>query len=111
MNRSLQSATLAAAIVLALGVISPAEAAGRPDLVQRGLKQGKPHVFNEVLVKFKDGVTASDRRAVRQGLGASQLRTVRANRRNGGDLILTRLPMSVAVSTAVSALTDDVAVD
>ena len=111
MNRSLQSATLAAAIVLALGVISPAEAAGRPDLVQRGLKQGKPHVFNEVLVKFKDGVTASDRRAVRQGLGASELRTVRANRRNGGDLVLMRLPMGVTVSTAVSALTGDVAVD
>lgn len=111
MKRSLRNATLGAAVLASLGMMGSAFAAGRPDLVQRGLKQGKPHVFNEVLVKFKDGVGATDRRAIGQGLGASELRTVRYSKRGAGDLVLMRLPMGVTVSTAVAALDGDSAVE
>ena len=110
MHRQFRKAALASAVVLSLGLSSTALAGGRPDLVLSGLQAGRTHAPGELLVKFRDGASAADRAAVRQGLRAQKLETVRAGR-NGGELALLRLPHGLAVATAVRALGADPAVE
>ncbi len=106
-----KSAVLSAAVLIALGLSATATAGGRPDLVANGLRAGVPHQQGELLVKFKDGSSASDMTVVVRGLGAQKLDTVRGGGKGRGELALFRLPAGVGVADAVAALSNDPAVD
>ena len=86
MKHSIRTAALAGAVVASLGLSSAAFAGGRPDLVISGLNAGRAHQSNELLVKFRDGTTAAQQAAVRQGLGASKIDVVRAGNSQRGEL-------------------------
>ncbi|QSX77346.1 S8 family peptidase [Agrilutibacter solisilvae] len=73
-----------------------------------GLKAGKPHEASELLVKFRDGSTAAQQLAVRQGLGAQKIQTVRGGK---GELALLRLPAGKSLAASVSALASNPAVE
>ncbi|MDQ3617849.1 MAG: S8 family serine peptidase [Pseudomonadota bacterium] len=103
--------TLASAIVLSLGLSSAALASGRPDLVLSGLKEGRAHVAGEVLVKFRDGASATDQLAVHQGVGAQKVDTVRQGGAGKGELALMKLPAGLDVAVAVRALSADPSVE
>ncbi|MBA2239522.1 MAG: S8 family serine peptidase [Lysobacter sp.] len=111
MTHRFRTAALAGAVVATLGLSSTAFAGGRPDLVLAGLKAGRAHQSNEVIVKFRDGSSAAEQAAVRQGLGASKLETVRSGTGKDAETALLRLPAGVGVATAVRALSRDSAVE
>ena len=111
MKQSIRTAALAGAVVASLGLSSAAFAGGRPDLVISGLNAGRAHQANELLVKFRDGTTAAQQTAVRQGLGASKIDVVRAGNSQRGELALMRLPAGRDLSATVSALSRNAAVE
>ena len=88
MKQSFRTAALAAAVIAALGVCSTAAAGGRPDLVLAGLKAGRAHQADEIIVKYRDGTGAAEQAAVRQGLGASKADTVRGGNARRGEIAL-----------------------
>jgi subtilisin family serine protease len=94
--------TLSLAIVAALALSQTAFAGGRSDLVLAGLAAGKQHTPGELLVQFAAGASASDRAAVRAGLGASKIETVA--RAGGAELELLQLPPGLAIADAVRGL-------
>lgn len=108
MNSHFRRVALVSAIVASLGIISTADAAGRPGLAIRGLQEGRAHVAGELLVKFRDGSAAAQQAAVRRGLGAQMLETVRGGK---GALALLRLPAGLSLAAAVRALSADPAVE
>lgn len=110
MNRVVRNSLLAGAVVAALGLSATAFAGGRPELVMSGLKAGKPHQADDLIVKFRDGTVASQQGAVRGGLGASAVRTLRAGGK-GGDVVLMRLPRGLGVVAAIEALQGDPSVE
>lgn len=61
MKSVLRTTLLAAATMAALGTASTAFAGGRPDLVEQGLRAGKAHVADQLIVQFRAGATASDK--------------------------------------------------
>ena len=111
MKHSFRTAALAGAVIATLGLSSTAFAGGRPDLVLQGLNAGRAHQSDEIIVKFRDGSSSAQQAAVRQGLGASKLETVRAGSSRQGETVLLKLPRGVAVATAVRALANDPAID
>jgi subtilisin family serine protease len=111
MKQKFRSGILASAVILAMGMSSTAAAGGRPDLVLAGLKAGRAHQADELIVKFRDGSTASDQAAVRQGLRAQKLDTVRRGNGGQGEMALLRLPAGASVAAAVRALANDPAVE
>jgi serine protease len=104
MKHPLRAAALSAAVIATLGLSSTAFAGGRPDLVLAGLKAGKAHEVGELLVKYRDGSTAVQQSAVRQGLGAQKIDTVRGGNAGRGELSLLRLPAGKDIAAAVRAL-------
>ena len=104
MKHPFRTAALSAAVIASLGLSSAAIAGGRPDLVLAGLKAGKAHEAGELLVKFRDGTTASQQSAIRQGLGAEKIDTVRAGSAKKGELALLRLPAGKDIAAAVRSL-------
>jgi subtilisin family serine protease len=106
-----RTGALAGAVVALLGLSSTAFAGGRPDLALAGLKAGRAHQANEVIVKYRDGASAADQAAVRRGLGASKLDTVRAGDASRGETALLRLPAGTSVAAAVQALSREPAVE
>ena len=82
-------------------------AGGRPDLVLAGLDKGRPHETGELLVKFRDGVTAKQAAAYVRGLGAQKLDTLVRGRASRGETALVRLPAALTVAATVDALADD----
>jgi subtilisin family serine protease len=111
MKLPLRTGVLAGAVVAMLGLSSTAIAGGRPDLVLAGLKAGRAHQANEIIVKYRDGTSGADQAAVRQGLGASKLDTIRQGGAKRGETALLRLPAGVAVAAAVQALSREPAVE
>uniref|UniRef100_UPI002FCBE1F2 S8 family serine peptidase n=1 Tax=Devosia sp. TaxID=1871048 RepID=UPI002FCBE1F2 len=97
MKHPFRTAALAGAVIATLGLSSAAFAGGRPDLVLAGLKAGKAHEAGQLLVKYRDGATASQQSAVRHGLGAQKIDTVRAGK---GELALLKLPAGANISAA-----------
>ena len=97
--------------LVAMGAAQAASAGGRPDLVVKGLKEGKPHASGELLVKYRDGAAAADRQAVVHGLGAQKLDTVRRGNGRTGEIALLKLPGNMDLSAAVQALSADPAVE
>ena len=96
--------TLSLAIAAAMAA-SAANAGGRSDLVLAALAAGKAqHTPGELLIQFSGRATAADRNAVRAGLGAHRVETVRGARNGAGDLELVRLAPGLAVADAVRGL-------
>ncbi|WP_454829364.1 S8 family peptidase [Pseudoxanthomonas wuyuanensis] len=102
---------LAGAVVAILGVSFSAQAGGRPDLVVSGLKAGRPHVAGELLVKYRDGVSAASREAVQHGLGAQKLETLRGGTAKKGELALLRMQPGLDLAAAVRAINNDPAIE
>jgi subtilisin family serine protease len=111
MKHSFRTAALSAAVIATLGLSATAAAAGRPDLVLAGLKAGKAHEAGELLVKFRDGSTVSQQSAIRQGLGAEKIDTVRAGSAKKGEIALLRLPAGKDIAAAVTSLSANPAVE
>jgi len=111
MTHSFRTAALAAAVIATLGLSSTAAAGGRPDLVLAGLNAGRAHQSNEIIVKYRDGTSAAEQAAVRQGLGANKVETVRGGSARLGETVLLKLPASVGVAAAVRALATDPAIE
>ena len=110
MSYRFRNAALTGAILAVLGV-STASAGGRPELVLQGLQAGRAHQADELIVKFRDGASAAQQVAVRQGLGARKVDTVRGGSARRGETALLKLPAGVGVAVAVQALMDDPAVE
>lgn len=110
MKHSLHVASLAGAVLLALGVSSTAMAGGRADLVLAGLKAGRAHQADELIVKYRDGASPSQRVSVQQALGASKRDTLRPANGARGETALLKLS-GVSVASAVQALRNDPAVE
>jgi subtilisin family serine protease len=103
-NTRKTASMLSLAIVAALGM-SAVQAGGRSDLVLAALEAGRAqHNPGELLVQFSSGTSSADRNAVRQGLGASRLETVRGAGNGKGELELMRLPAGLGVADAVRGL-------
>jgi subtilisin family serine protease len=96
--------TLSLAIVAALAMSQAAVAGGRSDLVLAGLASNTAHSPRELLVQFSPGTSAAERIAVRQGLGADKLETVRGAGDGRGELELMMLPPGAAIADAVRGL-------
>lgn len=111
MKHPFRTGALAGAVIALLGIGSTATAGGRPDLALAGLKAGRPHQANEIIVKYRDGASSADQAAVRQGLRASKIDTLRAGNGRQGETALLRLPAGTGVAAAVQALSADPAVD
>ena len=111
MKHPFRTAALSAAVIATLGLSSVAAAAGRPDLVLAGLKAGKAHEAGELLVKFRDGSTAAQQSAIRQGLGAEKIDVVRAGGAKKGEVALLRLPAGKDMAAAVRSLSASAAVE
>lgn len=111
MKHPIRTAALAGAVIASLGLSSAAFAGGRPDLVIAGLKAGRAHQANELLVKFRDGTSAAQQTAVRQGLGASKIDVVRAGNGTRGELALMRLPAGRDLAATIGALSSNAAVE
>ena len=111
MTHSFRTAALAAAVIATLGLTSTAAAGGRPDLVLTGLNAGRAHQSNEIIVKYRDGTSAAEQTAVRQGLGANKVETVRGGSARLGETVLLKLPAGVGVAAAVRALATDPAIE
>ena len=110
MSYRFRNAALTGAILAVLGV-STASAGGRPELVLQGLQAGRAHQADELIVKYRDGASAAQQAAVRQGLGARKVDTVRGGSARRGETALLKLPAGVGVAVAVQALMDDPAVE
>ena len=102
---------LASAVLISLGTSLAAQAGGRPDLVLNSLQAGRAHAAQELLVKYRDGASATNREAVRHGLGAQKLDTVRPGNAKKGELALLKLPAGVDLAAAISAINNDPAVE
>ncbi|MBW3551126.1 MAG: S8 family serine peptidase, partial [Proteobacteria bacterium] len=111
MKLPFRTGALAGAVIAMLAVYSTATAAGRPDLVLAGLKAGTPHQPAEIIVKFRDGSSAAEQRAVRQGLRATQVDTLRAGSSRRGETTLLRMPAGTGVASAIQAVGNHPAVE
>jgi subtilisin family serine protease len=111
MKQVFRTGILAGAVIAAMGVCSTAAAGGRPDLVLAGLKAGRAHQAGELIVKYRDGSTAMDQAAVREGLGARKLDVLRRGGRGHGETALLRLPAGASVAAAVRALAAEGAIE
>jgi len=110
-KRGLRRVALVSAVLLSLGLSSAAMAGGRPDLVLSGLQAGRAHEVGQLLVKYRDGTTPATQAAVRNGLGAQQLDTVRAGNAKVGELTLLRLPPGRDIAATVRTLSANPAVE
>jgi subtilisin family serine protease len=72
--------------------------------VLAGLQGGRAHEAGQLLVKYRDGTTAASQQAVRKGLGAQQLDTVRRGNARVGELALVQLPAGRDIAAAVRSL-------
>lgn len=82
-------------------------AGGRPDLVIAGLNNGRAHQAGELLVKFRDGVSAAQSSAFIRGFGAQKIDTVIRGNAKRGELALLKLPAGRSVAASVRALAND----
>ena len=108
MKHPYRTAALASAVLVSLGLSSAALAGGRPDLAIAGLKAGRAHEADQLLVKYRDGSTAAQQAAVRNGLGAQKLETVRGGK---GEIALLRMPAGRDLASAISTLSSNPAVE
>ncbi|MBX9403522.1 S8 family serine peptidase [Lysobacter sp. BMK333-48F3] len=111
MTSSFRIALLCGAVLTALGASSAAIAGGRPDLVLAGLKAGQAHRAGEVLVKFRDGSSASQQGAARQAFGLDKLKTLRGGNARNGELALWRVAPGRDLAATVYELSKNPSVE
>jgi len=111
MAKTFRRAALAAAVLASLGLSTSAFAGGRPDLVLSSLKAGRPHEVGQLLVKFRDGTTATQQASVRRAAGAMKLETVRRGDARHGELMLVQLLPGREVAATVRALSANAVVE
>lgn len=111
MEQFARRASLATAMVAALGLSSAAFAGGRPDTVISALNAGRPHENGELIVKFRDGAAVADQNVVRRGLGAEQVATLRAARSGRGGTALMRLPAGADMAGTIRVLSANPSVE
>jgi len=108
------SAVLAAAVAVALAGAGTAHAGGRPDLVRAALLHGNAHVAGELIVQFREGVTAAEHGGALSRASAERVKTL-VNARNridlGGDVELVRTRGFATTQEAIDALSADPAVE
>ena len=93
MKSAFRTTLLAAATLAALGTASTAFAGGRPDLVARGIAQGKPFAADEVIVQFRADATDADKARVMgrvNGARADVLSRGNGRGRGQGELLNVR---------------------
>ena len=113
MKSAFRTTLLAAATLAALGAASSAVAGGRPDLVAKGLAEGRAHVADQLIVQFRAGATEADKQRVMRRVNGDRAEVLaRGNRRIdiGGDIELMNL-RGRALRDAIAELQADGAVD
>lgn len=88
MKSVFRTTLLAAATLAALGTASTAFAGGRPDLVARGIAQGKPFQADQVIVQFRADATAADKARVMGRVNGNRADVLSRGRGRGGDVEL-----------------------
>jgi subtilisin family serine protease len=103
--RSSKSGILAIAIGAAI-LSSTVAAAGRSAEVLAAIEAGRAQfVTGELIIQYSASATAADRDAIRRGLGAHRLETLRDR------LEVLRVPVGLSIANAIRALDGDAAVD
>ena len=113
MTSVLKTIVLAAATLAALGAASSAFAGGRPDLVARGLAEGRAHVADQLIVQFRTGATESDKQRVMGRVNGNRAEVLARGHRRidaGGDIELLNL-RGRALRDAIADLQGDSAVE
>lgn len=89
MSSSLRYTVLAAATIAALGLSTVSVQAVQPDRALQGLKSN-PHISNELIVQFRDGISADQKNAVLARVGGKKIKNIvsAGNRVKGGDVDL-----------------------
>jgi subtilisin family serine protease len=111
MNHHIRRAALSAAVVASLGLSSAAFAGGRPDAAIAGLQAGRAHEAGELIIKFRDGVSAADQETVRRGIGAQKTDVVRPGGAGKGEMSLMRMPMIADMASTIRVLSMNPAVE
>lgn len=103
--RSSKSGILAIAIGAAI-LSSTVAAAGRSAEVLAAIEAGRAQfVTGELIIQYSASATAADRDAIRRGLGAHRLETLRDR------MEVLRVPVGLSIANAIRALDGDAAVD
>jgi subtilisin family serine protease len=113
MKSAFRTTLLAAATLAALGAASSAAAGGRPDLVAKGLAEGRAHVADQLIVQFRAGASEGDKQRVMRRVNGDRAETLaRGNRRIdiGGDIELLNV-RGRALRDAIADLQADGAVE
>jgi subtilisin family serine protease len=113
MKSAFRTTLLAAATLAALGAASSAVAGGRPDLVAKGLAEGRAHVADQLIVQFRSGASEGDKQRVMRRVNGDRAEVLaRGNRRIdvGGDIELLNV-RGRALREAIAELQADGAVD
>lgn len=102
--RSSKSSILAVAIGAAI-VSGTAVAGGRSAEVLAAIEAGRAqYATGELIIQYAAGATAADRDAIRRGLGAHRLESLR----DGVDLV--KVPVGLSIANAIRAIDGDAAV-
>ncbi|MES2682267.1 MAG: S8 family peptidase [Pseudomonadota bacterium] len=99
----LKLAVLGGAVVLG----GQALAAGQPAEVAASMAAGRPYISTEMLVQFRSGASAAEKRAAAALIGARPLKTLRSGVSRGnveGELQLVQVPTAIGVAKAMQAL-------
>lgn len=88
MKSVFRTTLLAAATLAALGTASTAFAGGRPDLVARGIAQGKPFQADQVIVQFRADATDADKTRVMGRVNGNRADVLSRGRGRSGDVEL-----------------------
>jgi subtilisin family serine protease len=113
MKSAFRTTLLAAATLAALGAASSAVAGGRPDLVAKGLAEGRAHVADQLIVQFRAGASEGDKQRVMRRVNGDRAEVLaRGNRRIdvGGDIELLNV-RGRALRDAIADLQADGAVE
>ncbi len=113
-NTYTNKAVLAAAIAVALMGAGQVAASGNRELVRAELQRGVAHVAGELIVQYRDGVTAGERsRALGRVAGEREQTLIRGRDRTdrGGDLELVSTRGFASTQAAIDALSADPAVE
>ena len=104
---------LATATMMALGLSSVADAAGRPDLVKKDLLRGKQYAAGQLIVQYRSFATEKDKQRVQRTLGGSRADVLgRKGRLNlSGDIELVQFAAGTTMQSKLDQLKNDPAVD
>lgn len=112
MKSAFRTTLLAAATLAALGTASTAFAGGRPDLVARGIAQGKPFAADEVIVQFRADATDADKARVMGRVNGARADVLsRGNGRGRGQVELLNVRGQADIVDVLAELYADDAVE